>query len=157
MPAAYPAHIRPPLRASKNRSQPASFRMAEPRRGYGYAQAIGTDVPVFWELAFRFTDDEAMAFQLWFTNTLQGGLLEFTMPIRTEFGMVEHVCRFLPDSLLPASEDGQTWGYTAQIMARKLLRPAGYDEAIDLILALPDWGAWASLLDQAATQAMPEV
>ena len=59
MPAAYPLHIRTILRTQKSRTQPAAFRMAEPRRGYGYAQATGTDVPVFWDVAFRFTGDEA--------------------------------------------------------------------------------------------------
>ena len=129
--------------------------MTQPRRGFGYAQAIGTDVPVFWDVAFAFDEDEAIAFQLWFTVTLQRGLLEFTMPIRTEFGMVEHTCRFLPDSLLPAREDGLLFGYTAQIMARAQVIPSGYVEAAGLITALPDWAAWAEYLDQSVTAEMP--
>lgn len=155
MPAAYPLHLRTALRAAKSRSQPAAFSMAEPRRGYGYAQATGTDTPVFWDVTFRFTRAEAAAFQLWFRNTIGRGVAEFTMPIRTEFGLLDHVCRFLPDSLLPAGEAGDTWGYTATIMARAQLVPAGYDEATDLIAGLPDWDAWASLLDQAVTAAVP--
>jgi len=155
MPAAYPLHLRTVLRASKSRSQPAAFRLAEPRRGYGYAQAAGTDTPVFWDVAFRFTRAEAVAFQLWFRNTIGRGVAEFTMPIRTEFDVLDHVCRFLPDSLLPAAEAGETWGYTATIMARAQLVPAGYDEATDLITGLPDWDAWASLLDRAVTAAVP--
>ena len=151
----YPLHIRTILRASKSRSQPAAFRMAEPRRGYGYAQATGTDVPVFWDVAFRFTTDEAIIFQLWVAKVLQGGVLEFTMPIRTEFGALTHTCRFLPEGLLPATEDGDTWGYTATLMARAQVFPEGYAEAAALIVALPDWTAWASLLDETVTEAMP--
>lgn len=155
MPVAYPSTVPRPLKATKSRTQPASFRLTEPRRGYGYAQAAGTDMPVFWDVSWVLTSAQAVAFQLWFDLKLERGLLEFDLPLRTEFGDVVHTCRFLPDTLLPASQDGQTWTYTAQIMARKLLRPAVYDDAADLIIALPDWPTWAGLLDQAVTQEMP--
>lgn len=98
--------------------------MAEPRRGYSYAQAVGTDTPVFWDVQFRFTQTEAVAFQLWFINKINRGLDEFTLQIRTEFGLVTHTCRFLPDSLLDASEDGQTWMYSAQVMTLAQVVPA---------------------------------
>lgn len=154
-PEPYPLYIRTILKASKSRTQPASFSMSEPRRGFAYAQATGTDVPVFWDVAFRFTADEAVIFRLWFTQLIRGGLDEFTMPIRTEFGMQVFTCRFLPDSLLPTTEDGATWGYTATIMARALTTPPDYAEAAALIVGLPDWRSWASLLDQAVTVEMP--
>lgn len=156
MPVAYPFTIRSILRANKSRTQPAQFAMTEPRRGAAYAQATGTDVPVFWDVAFRFTQDEAIAFQLWVRVILRGGLDEFTMSIRTEFGMVEHTCRFLPDSLLPATEDGPLFSYTATIMARKLVIPEGYTEAAELIVGLPDLRTWLSPLDQTVNDAMPE-
>lgn len=155
MPAAYPFHLRTILSASKSRSQPAAFRVAEPRRGYGYAQAAGTDTPVFWDVQFRFTASEAAAFQLWFIRSINRGLDEFTMPIRTEFGLVTHVCRFLPDGLLDAAEDGQAWTYQARIMARAQVIPAAYLDSADLIVALPDWAQWGGLLDQAVTSEMP--
>lgn len=156
MPVAFPVHFRSILRASKSRSQPAAFRLAEPRRGYAYAQASGTDTPVFWDVAFRFTSEEAIAFQLWFTQQIARGVQEFTMPIRTEFGLIEHVCRFLPDSLLPAKEDGDTFSYTAQIMARAQVIPQAFKDAADLIVGLPDWARWSEYLDLTMTQAMPE-
>lgn len=156
MPVAYPLPLRTILRASKSRSQPAAFSMSEPRRGYAYAQATGTDTPVFWDVGFRFTADEALAFQLWFTKIIARGVDEFTLPIRTEFGLLEHTCRFLPDSLLPAKEDGETWGYSATLMARAQVIPTGYAEAAELITGLPNWRTWSFLLDQTITEAMPE-
>ncbi len=129
--------------------------MSEPRRGFAYAQAIGTDAPVFWDVSFLFTQDDAIAFQLWFNGVIQRGLLEFTMPLRTEFGLLTHTCRFLPDSLLPAKEDGPLFGYSAKIMARAQIIPAGYAEAADLIIGLPDWRAWAEALDLTINDAMP--
>lgn len=124
MPAAFPLSLRTIIRSGKSRSQPAAFSMSEPRRGYAYAQAIGTDTPVFWDVTFKFTQPEAALFQLWFTQTIQRGLLEFTLPIKTEFGLQTHTCRFLPDGLLPVQEDGEIWVYSAKIMARAQIIPA---------------------------------
>lgn len=124
MPAAFPLSLRTIIRSGKSRSQPAAFSLAEPRRGYAYAQAIGTDTPVFWDVTFKFTQSEAALFQLWFTQTIQRGLLEFTLPIKTEFGLITHTCRFLPDGLLPVQEDGEVWVYSAKIMARAQIIPA---------------------------------
>lgn len=124
MPAAYPLNLRTIIRASKSRQQPAAFSMSEPRRGKGYVNATGTDTPVFWDVMFRFTSCEATLFQLWFTQTIARGVDEFEMPIRTEFGLLTHTCRFMPDGLLQTREDGEVWEYTAQIMARAQLIPA---------------------------------
>ena len=156
MAIAYPLHIRTLLRSGKSRTQPARFSVAEPRRGYAYVKPIGTDVPVFWDIEFRFTGDEAIVFKLWFDELINGGVDEFTLPIRTEFGIVTHTCRFLPDGLLPVTEAGQTWGYKATIMARALITPAGYAEAAGIIVGLPDWRAWMLALDLGITQEMPE-
>lgn len=152
---AYPLQIRTILRTGKSRSQPAAFRMAEPRRGYAYTQATGTDTAVFWDVSFCFTRPEALIFQLWGTQLLNNWQDEFTMPIKTEFGQVSHTCRFLPDNLMPSVENGELWTYSATIMARALLIPYGYAEAADLIVTLPDWDDWASQLDQAVTAEMP--
>ncbi len=156
MSVAYPLHIRTLLRQGKSRTQPARFSVAEPRRGYAYVKPIGTDVPVFWDIEFRFTGDEAIAFRLWFDEMINGGVDDFTLPIRTEFGTVTHTCRFLPDGLLPVTEAGQTWGYKATIMARALVTPAGYAEAAGIIVGLPDWRAWMVALDLGISQEMPE-
>lgn len=152
----YPLHLRTVVRAGKKRSQPAAFTVAEPRRGRGYVQEIGTDVPVFWDVSFRFTSSEAVVFRLWFRNTLRKGVEEFTMPIRTEFGLIEHVCQFLPDSLMDTSEDGDTFTYQATIMARAEVVPEEFDAATDVIIALPSWPGWAEMLDETVTSAIPE-
>lgn len=142
----YPLSLRTILRASKSRSQPAAFSMSDPRRGAGYAQATGTDVPVFWDVLFRFTQAEASFFQMWFIYTLQRGLLEFDLPIRTEFGLITHTCRFLPDSLLTTTEDGPLWNYKATIMARGQIVPEEFTEAWELMYGLDDWELWFAIL-----------
>jgi hypothetical protein len=153
---AYPLTIRTILRSEKSRTQPAAFMVAEPRRGFGYVQATGTDVPVFWDVAFRFTLDEAIAFRLWFTQLIHEGVDPFSMPIVTEFGAIDYVCQFLPDSLLPVKQEGGLWYYTATIMARSEIIPQGYIDAAELIVSLPYWRSWAEMLDIAVTQEMPE-
>lgn len=157
MPEAYPFTIPSLLRAGKSRSQPAMFSQADPRRGPGYKQAVGTDVPVMWNVTFLFDPDEAIAFQLWGTQKLNNWQDEFTMPIRTEFGGdIEHVCSFLPDSLLPANEEGPLFRYTATIMARAQIIPDAFKDAADLIIGLPKWRSYAEYLDVAVNDAMPE-
>lgn len=156
MPAAYPLTIRTILRANKARKQPAAFSVAQPRRGYAYVRETGTDTPVFWDVEFRFTPSEAIVFQVWFEEVINRGVDEFTLPIRTEFGTLTHTCRFLDDDLLPTIEDGGTFGYSATIMARAKLIPEGYREAADLIVTLPNWSEWASLLDIVVNSEMPE-
>ena len=131
MPVAYPFNLRTIIRASKSRSQLAAFGIAQPRRGFGYVEPIGTDRPVFWTVQFRFTTAEAAAFKTWFNDDLQEGLLEFTLPIRTEFGTITHTCQFMPDGLLDLRETGEVWEYSAQIMARSLIGatlPSGFDD-----------------------------
>lgn len=154
---AYPFTLPSFLRSGKSRTQVAKFSMADPRRGPGYKQAVGTDVPVFWDVTFLFQEDEAIAFQLWGTQKLNDWQDDFTMSIRTEFGHdIEHVCSFLPDSLLPASEEGPHFKYTAKIMARAQVIPDSFKDAADLIIGLPNWRQWGGYLDQAINEAMPE-
>jgi hypothetical protein len=124
MPVAYPLSLRTIIRASKSRSQPAAFGVSEPRRGFAYFQATGTDTPVMWDVAFRFTQNEAALFQLWFTQDIARGVDEFELPIKTEFGLLTHTCRFLPGSLLDTSEEGELFSYRATIMARAQIIPA---------------------------------
>jgi hypothetical protein len=124
MPQAYPFGLRTVITASKSRSQPAAFGVSSPRRGYAYFQATGTDTPVLWDVTFRFDRCDAVNFQLWFTQTLQRGVLDFTLPIKTEFGVLDHTCNFLPDGLLDTRENGEIWEYTARILARAQVIPA---------------------------------
>lgn len=146
MTASYPLGLSTVL-ASKSRSQPAAFALSEPRRGAAYVKETGTDVPVFWDVAFIFNQADAIRFQLWFKNTIRRGVDPFLLILKTEFGHIEHECRFLPDSLLPAEQKGPLWSYKATIFARAQLVPDGYDQAADIIITHPDWEDLASWLD----------
>lgn len=155
MTASYPLGLRTIIQASKSRTQPASFRINQPRRGYGYAQQVGTDTPVIWSIGLRFTAIEAQRFQLWFETEIARGADEFTMPIKTEFGLIDHVCRLLPDGLLDTSETADTFQYSAQIMARAQVIPQEYRDVAGLIVASDDWETEASWLDIGVNQEWP--
>ena len=118
MPVAYPSSLPTILRASKVRRQEASFRASELARGYGHFEASGTDHPFAWDVTFRFTKTEAAIFMRWFVDDLNEGLLPFTMWVRVETGLQNLTFRFLPERLLDAKEDGETWEYTARIISR---------------------------------------
>ncbi len=154
MTVAYPSTLPTALRA-KSRSQAAPFRATPPGQGKLYVQPSGEDNPVAWRLEFRFTRAQAAAFVDWFETDLERGVQAFAMPIRTEFGTIPHTCRFAPQGLLDCREEGETFTYSATIMARAQVIPQGYIDAADTIIGLPHWYRWAGLIDQALTQEIP--
>lgn len=154
----YPVGLPTFLFAGKSRNQPAQFTESNPRRGPAYTQKIGSDMPVFWDVSFRFNEDDAQRFKLWvqLSQYLDNGLNEFILPIKTEFGFVDHTCRFLSTGFLDTKQDSQTsFTYNATIMARKLVVPQEYLDNGDYIVTLPDWRNYASLLDIAINQEWP--
>lgn len=157
---AYPVGLPTFKSAGKSRNQPAKFTESNPRRGPAYAQKIGSDMPVFWDVSFLFSGDDAQRFQLWVTlpQFLDGGINEFILPIRTEFGMVDHTCRFLSSGFLDAKQESPTvFVYNCTIMARALVIPQEYIDNGDYIVTLPDWKEYASLLDIAINQEWPTI
>jgi hypothetical protein len=129
MSTVYPLGLRTILKAGKSRAMVPTFKTAEPRRGPSFVQKIGTDAPVFWDVTFSFDEVEREVFFAWFYSPTycDRGVNDFTMPIKTEFGIVEHLCQFMPDSLMACSEAGEVFTYTAQIRARAIEFPSGTD------------------------------
>lgn len=157
MAIAYPLGLSTIISASKSRSQVPTFTQTDPRRGMAYFQQIGTDTPVFWDINFKFSRSDRVRFWLWYDQPqfLNRGIKNFILPIKTEFGLVEHECSFLTDSLMNASEEGEIFTYTAKIMARSLITPPDFSVAADMIVGLEDWEMWANLLDQTINEAWP--
>ena len=158
MAVAYPLGLNTILRTSKSRSQVPVFTQTDPRRGMPFFQAVGSDAPVFWDVTFKFNKSDKVRFWLWFTEPqfLAKGLKEFVLPIKTEFGLVPHTCRFLADSLMNVSEEGELFTYSARIMARQLITPVDFSNAADMIVGLENLEEWANLLDITINQAWPE-
>ncbi len=149
MPVAYPFGLRTVISTSKSRTKPATFAVSQPRRGYGYVEPIGTDVPVFWDVVFRFTRAEAEVFRFWFLNALRGGELEFSMPIDTEFGLQTYTLQFLPDSLMPTRQTAEVFEYSAQVMARRETVPIA---VLARLSGAPGGTSGVTIPNQTATQ-----
>lgn len=152
----YPAALPGALRATKRRTQEAAFIVAQPEAGYSEAEQSGRDRPVQWSMDFAFTPSQAQLFMVWFVSTLSRGRAAFRMQIRTEFGLPWHACRFSPDGLLSARQDGEVWLYSAAIAARSEVIPAEILATAPLEIALGDLSLWGALLDEAMTEALPE-
>lgn len=118
MTVAYPSDLPTAQRATKVRRQEATFTASDVLAGYGHFEASGTDRPVQWDVTFRFSTVDAPRFMRWFVDDIDEGLLPFTMDIRVETGVHSFLCRFLPEGLLDAKEEAETWEYTARIIAR---------------------------------------
>lgn len=74
----YPAGLETVLMA-KSRNQAATFSMYEPKSGPGYTKNTSIDVPVFWDVTFKFKASDAQRFQAWFVSTLNRGRNPFNM------------------------------------------------------------------------------
>jgi len=118
---------------TKSRNQAATFSMSEPKSGPGYTKNTSVDVPVFWDVTFKFKASDAQRFQAWFVSTLNRGRNPFNMLLSTEFGNVSHVCQFMPDSLLPQSREANVHTYTAQIRSEAIKYPPYIEENIDFV------------------------
>jgi hypothetical protein len=129
----YPLALRTILKQSKRRQQQAPFAVSDTEAAYAHFDAAGTDHPPVWDIQLRFTPDEAALFMVWFRDVLDMGVKSFTVPIGTEFGIIEHRVQFLPGGLLNASEDGETFTYRAAIAARVLLIPPPWKNVDELI------------------------
>lgn len=140
----WPLGLQTILKSGKARNQPARFQVSDPRSGPPYRKRLSSDVPVIWDVSFKFKGDDATIFWNWFENAIDYGRSNFILPIATEYGLVEHEVMFLPDSLLPVSEEADVFTYSAQILARKLVIP---DEFPPDIWVDPDAWKMRGLLD----------
>lgn len=121
MPVAYPSTL-PSVLASKRISKLAPFSMAQPRRGAPYVEPTGTDTPTIFEVEWLLQPTEALILRNWVERDLRGGVLEFTIPLRIEEGMVNVTANFMPDGLLDRQREGTLWRYRASIIARTVPR-----------------------------------
>jgi hypothetical protein len=126
----WPLGLQTILKSGKARNQLAAFQMADPRSGPPYRKRLSDDVPVIWDVTFKFKGDDATIFWSWFENAIDRGRKNFILPIRTEFELVDHEVMFLPDTLLPVSEESDVFTYSAQVLARKLIIPDWYPDDI---------------------------
>lgn len=101
----YPLSIRPFLLSVNSRQQTASFTTTESTSGKLYFEKIAQDQSAYMNVTLKFTQNKAMIFQSQFRNTIKNGLLPFKIDLCTAWGVVNYLCRFMPDSLLNATKE----------------------------------------------------
>lgn len=109
----------------------AAFSVTESRSGKLYFKRKAQNAPAYRRVTFKFQGDDAMRFRSWFDNTLKGGFLPFFMPLKTEWGLIELECRFIPNSLLNPSNISNVWTYTAELMIYNYKAPDWIPPDID--------------------------
>lgn len=149
----WPLGLQSILKSGKARNQLAAFQMSDPRSGPPYRKKLSSDVPVIWDVTFKFKGDDATIFWSWFENAIDKGRANFILPIQTEFGLVDHDVMFLDESLLPVSEESDVFTYTAQVLARKLVIPPEFPPDIWVD---PDIYKDRSILDPAVNWYWPK-
>lgn len=113
----YPFGLATILSATKLREISVQALLQNPRRGMPYLRPLDTQAPARWSVSFVFSREDAEAFMLWFMSPafLDSGLRAFRLPINDEQGRRTVEVAFEPDTLLPATEQGGLFGYTARL------------------------------------------
>jgi len=113
----YPLGLRTIVSASKIRKSDPVASLAMPRRGMGFLKPVANIPPSEWEVSFFFDAAEKRVFLMWFLSPdyCDRGRAPFTINIRTESGNESKTVIFLPDSLLPATQQGECMSYTAKL------------------------------------------
>lgn len=153
---AYPSNIAP-MQISKTRSHTPTFKLLEPTAGAAYVKHTSIDAPITYSATFKFSEADAQKFWVWYYSPLycNRGRNKFTMPIKTEFGLIEHECQFIPDSLMDLSQDVGIYEYSATLMIREMPIPAEILAAQEFIL-LGDWWDYRAEFDIAVNRTWPE-
>lgn len=128
----YPSYLRYAIQQGKVRNVATQFISSQPLAGTPYFQQLTDESPVTWDFRLIFNEFDAQSFDAWFVVSTNNGNDYFTMPIRTEQGLVDHDVHFLPDGIPNrVSEDGDTFTYSCSVIARKINRPVDPQVIID--------------------------
>lgn len=119
----WPAGLRPSLKSSKSRDEVVGFRESPVTSGPSFVEPFSEDTPVFYNVGFTFTKDEARAFQSWLRiNRIKTMSPFFNFPLVIEDPNVENQeARFTLEGFPQLTgETGFTFTYSAQLLIRNL-------------------------------------
>lgn len=127
----WPTGLRPSIKASKSRDEVVGFRESPVTSGPSFIEPFSEDTPVFYNVEFIFTKNEARAFQSWLrVNRMKTNAPFFNFPILIEDPNVDtQEARFTLDGYPQLrSETNAIFTYSARILIRKIVSE---DEAHD--------------------------
>lgn len=149
----WPTGLRPALKASKSRDEVVGFRESPVTVGPSFIEPFSDDTPVFYDIEFFFTKDEARAFQSWLRiHRIKTNSPFFNFPLAIEDPNVDtQEARFILDGYPQLkSESNYTFSYSARILIRNIVTED--EDHDDFILELSEAtgfraSAWSSDFD----------
>lgn len=111
-----------------SREMSSRFQISQPASGPYFVQILQDDAPVFFNVQWTLTRQQAFEFMLWLRNDTAAVLngAQFNAQLWTESGFTNQVCSFTPDGLPQLSSiAGNTMSYAARIMVRRLNLTSG--------------------------------
>lgn len=110
-------------------------------------RSVPSKVSVSW--IFK-TDNQAAAFEAWYSETLKDGAEWFNSPLKTPIGEQDFVCRFTAMYQGPELVGVSSWRFSADLeVFERPLMPPGWGENPELLV-------YASLIDFAVNKEWPE-
>lgn len=125
---AYPDGLRGILLSGQSISRASNFEMADPLYGPAYTRKTTDDTPVFIKGSLIFNASDARRFNN-FLRDINYGFTPFTMPIMSEYGVVEQTCQAMPNSFNPQPVGGGNWRYNIDIVIADFQLPPLADYA----------------------------
>ncbi len=110
----WPTGLRGLLQEGRSQSKVPGYETSDPLYGPAYVRKTTDDTPVMITGSLLFTNNEARAFQK-FIRDINGGLDQFEMPIKSEYGVVNQVCQAMPGSFNPQYIGG-LWRYNISLV-----------------------------------------
>lgn len=131
----WPKGLRPALKASKSRNEIVGFRESPVTSGPSFIEPFSDDTPVFYNVQFTFTKDEARAFQSWLRiHRMKTNAPFFNFPMLIEDpNVLTQEARFTLSGYPQLnSETTYTYTYSAEILIRKIVTEDDDDFILEL-------------------------
>lgn len=152
--AAFPSSLSGMLSIGKVRTTGAQFLHTAAGEAQLNIANLGATPSTVWQFRLRLSASDMQVFRLWFEDTLRDGKDWFTIDIDTEFGLVNHTCRFAPNSMSMQSEGG-VYTFSATIYTPRLETPDVWVAVSDFVVGQSRWVEYFSYPDIAINKEWP--
>lgn len=133
----YPYESLPgPHFSSSGIKQQSNFLINKAESGYSRIRKRFKSVPAEMKIQWRLTSSQADFFLGWVEHVLDGGVLSFSLNMRSPQGVVPHEFRFLTHPLEGVKPSGNRWLYSAKMEVRELPVMSEEDVADELFKPL---------------------
>ena len=151
------------LESAKRVNRGAGWTESPVASGPSFVERYSDDEPTFFDVGFTFTRNQARVFDSWLQfHNMQTEAPFFNFPVKIpDTNQAFQVVRFVDNVPQRVSQNGDSFSYSGQIMARSISSPdLDYPEAILALFEITDNGdinQGAEFLDTAINISAPTV